>query len=314
MSFPNYRKSVSYAIKPKVTLGVCVRNAEAFIKETIDSIINQDYPHELMELIFVDDGSEDNTLSIIQRYVPRIDFQMKVFHTSWKGLGHTRNTVVANAEGDFILWIDGDMTISSNFVRKLVEFMDQHCEVGIAKGKQALKPGANLLATLEAYSRAASRMTDYKSEKARWKALGTGGAIYRIGPLLSVGGFDENLKGYCEDWDVEIRIRDAGWSLCVTDAKFLDYERHKLSWRDLWNKYWHRGFFTHYFIHKRPGLIQHYRMLPPAGFLLGLIHSRKLFKLTHQKKVFLLPLENVFKMTAWCLGYFESHLASYQPK
>jgi glycosyltransferase involved in cell wall biosynthesis len=314
MSFSNYRKSVSFAIKPKVTLGVCVRNSEDFIKETVGSIINQDYPHELMELIFVDDGSEDNTLSIIQRCLPRIDFKTKVFHTSWKGLGHARNVVVANADGDFILWIDGDMTVSSDFVRKVVGFMDQHCEAGIAKGKQALKPGTNLLATLEAYSRAASRMVDYESEKANSKALGTGGAIYRIGPLQRVEGFDENLRGYCEDWDVEVRIRDAGWSLCVTDAKFLDYERHGLTWGFLWNKYWCRGFFTHYFTHKRTGLIKHYRMLPPAAFLLGLIHSRKLFKLTHQKGVFLLPLQYVFKMTAWCFGFFKSHLNSYQPK
>jgi glycosyltransferase involved in cell wall biosynthesis len=295
-------------------VGVCVRNSEDFIKETIESILAQDYPHELMELIFVDDGSEDNTLSVIQRYVPTIDFKTKVFHTSWKGLGHARNTVVANAEGDFILWIDGDMTIPSDFVRQLVGFMDQHPEIGIAKGKQALKSGANLLATLETYARAASRMVDYGSKKARLKALGTGAAIYRVEPLKSVGGFDESLKGYCEDWDVEIRIRDAGWSLCVADAKFLDYERYGLTWRSLWNKYRRRGYFTHYFIHKRPGLIEHYRMLPPAGFLLGLIHSRKLFKLTHQKRVFLLPLEYMFKMTAWCFGFYKSHLDSYQPK
>ena len=95
--------------------------------------------------------------------------------------------VVANAEGDFILWVDGDMTISSDFVRKLVGFMDQHCEAGIAKGKQALKPGANLLATLETYARAASRMVNYKSKTASLKTLGTGGAIYRIEALREAG-------------------------------------------------------------------------------------------------------------------------------
>ena len=178
MLYQNTRESVRCATKPKVTVGVCVRNSEDFIKETIESILAQDYPHELMELIFVDDGSEDNTLSVIQSYVPTIDFKTKVFHTSWKGLGHARNTVVVNAEGDFILWIDGDMVISSDFVRKLVEFMEQRCKVGITKGKQALKPGANLLATLETYSRAASRMVDYESKKARWKAQYIGLSLF----------------------------------------------------------------------------------------------------------------------------------------
>jgi len=48
-------------MKPIATIGVCVRNCEATIKEVINSIINQDFPHELMEVIIVDDGSEDRT-------------------------------------------------------------------------------------------------------------------------------------------------------------------------------------------------------------------------------------------------------------
>jgi len=301
-------------MKPKVTIGVCVRNCEDYVKEAIDSIVDQDFPHELMELIFVDDGSEDNTLSIIQEYVSRTDISAKVFHTSWKGLGHARNMVAANTEGDFILWVDGDMVISRDFVTNLVKFMEQHPEVGIAKGKQALEPGGNLLATLEAYSRAAGRMVDYQSEKARLKALGTGGSIYRIEAIRQAKGFDENLRGYGEDSDIEIRIRTAGWSLTTTNARFLDYERHGLTWKSLWSRYWLRGYYTHYFLHKNRGLLKHYRMFPPAAFLSGLLHAHTLFKLTRRKVVFLLPLQHVFKMTAWYFGFIRSHLNSYEPK
>ena len=300
-------------MKTKVTIGVCVRNCENMIKEAIESIIDQDFPHELMEVIFVDE-SEDNTLSIIQEYVSRIDIPAKVFHISRKGLGYARNVVVANAEGDFILWVDGDMILSRDFVRKQVEFMEQRPKVGIARGKQALKPATNLLATLEAYSRAAGRMVDYQSEKSRSKALGTGGAICRVETLLQVGGFDENLRGYCEDWDVEIRVRKAGWSLCMTDAEYLDYERHGLTWKSLWSRYWRRGYFTHYFLHKNRGMIKHCRMFPPAAFVSGLLHAHKLFKITQQKAVFLLPFEHVFKMSAWYFGFTRSHLNCYEPR
>lgn len=301
-------------MKPKVTIGICVRNCEDYIKETIESILDQDFPHELMKLIFVDDGSEDDTLLIIQEYVSKIDIPPEVFHTSWKGLGHARNIVAANAEGNFILWVDGDMILSKNFVRKLVEFMEQHPEVGIAKGKQKLEVGGNLLGTLEAFSRAAGRMVYYQSEKARLKALGTGGAIYRIEILSQVGGFDENLRGYCEDWDIEIRVRSSGWSLCTVDAEFFDYERHGLTWKNLWSRYLVRGYHTHYFLHKNSGLIKHYRMFPPAAFLLGLLHARKLFRLTRQKTFFLLPFQYVFKNTAFYYGLIRSHLDSYAPK
>jgi len=288
-----------------------VRNCEEYIKETIDSIRAQEFPHESMEMVIVDDGSDDNTLAIVKHCISKTDIPTKVFHTSWRGLGHARNIVIANAKGDFILWVDGDMILSQGYVRKLIEVMDQHPEIGIAKGKQALIPGANLLATLEAYSRAAGRMVDYTSDKGRFKALGTGGAIYRTCIFRQVGGFDENLRGYGEDWDMEIRARAAGWLLCTVDAYFLDYERLGLCWKNLWRRYWLRGYYTHFFLHKNKGMLKHYRMFPPAAFLSGLLHALTLYKLTRQKIVFMLPFQSIFKMTAWYVGFINSHLNSY---
>jgi len=122
------------------------------------------------------------------------------------------------------------------------------------------------------------------------------------------------LRGYGEDSDIEIRIRATGWSLTTTNARFLDYERHGLTWKSLWSRYWLRGYYTHYFLHKNRGLLKHYRMFPPAAFLSGLLHAPTLFKLTHEKKVFLLPFQYVFKMMAWYIGFIRSHLDSYEPR
>lgn len=298
-------------MKPEVTVGVCVRNCEDFIKEAVDSIIKQDFPHDSMEVIFVDDGSEDETLSIIYSYVSKMDMQVKVFHREWKGLGSARNMVLDNASGDYIVWVDGDMVLPREYVRKQVEFMEQNHKVGIAKGKQALEPGGNLLATLETYSRAASRMVDFNSEKARSKSMGTGGCIYRVKAIKHVGGFDENIQGYGEDWDAECRIRKSGWLLCTTDVQFRDYERGRIFWKDLWRRYLQRGYDLHRFSHRKKAMINFYRMLPPAAFLAGLLHSVKIYRLTSRKVTFLLPLQYVFKMTAWCLGFIRSSLDSY---
>lgn len=296
------------AVKPIVTIGVCVRNSAFTLREAIDSIISQDFPHELMEVIFVDDGSTDKTLSIIQEYVSSTDIPARVFHDSWKGLGHVRNVVVDNAESDFILWADGDMVLSKDYVRKLVGFMKQHPELGITKGKQSLEPGGNLLATLETYSRVASRMVDYSSEEAQHKSMGTGGCIYRIKAIKQVGGFDSDITGYGEDFDAEFRIRKAGWLLCTTDVQFRDYERGRISWKDLWRRYFQRGYDQHRLSRKRRAMINFNRMLPPAAFLAGLFHSVKIYRLTSRKVAFLLPLQYVFKMTAWCLGFIRYYL------
>lgn len=238
---------------PEVTVGVCVRNSEISIRDAIDSIMNQDYPHNRMKVLFVDDGSEDSTLSIVKGRIPKMDVPASVLHTSWKGVGSARNTVLSNAQGEYILWVDGDMVLSKNFLRKMVDFMEENQKTGIAKGKQALLPGRNLLATLETYSRAAGRMVDYQSPKGRFKAVGTGGALYRMTAIKNVGRFDESLKGYNEDWDFELRLRKAGWSLQTVNVAFRDYERYGLTWKSLWSKYWLRGYYTHHFLHINMG-------------------------------------------------------------
>lgn len=303
-------------VKPKVTVGICVRNNASTIREAIESVIAQDFPHKFMEMLVVDGHSEDGTLFIIKNCLKNTNTSIKVkFFCENRGLGYARQMVVDNAEGEYIVWVDGDMVISRDYVRKLVEFMDKHPKIGIAKGKQSLEFRSNLLGTLEAYSRAAGKMVDFSSEKAYSKALGTSGSIYRVEAIRQIGGFDKNIKGYCEDWDVEIRVRANGWLLRSIDANFLDYERHGLTWNNLWSRYWRRGYDTHYFLHKNKNreLIKHYKMFPPAAFLLGIFHAHKLFKITQRKEVFLLPLQYVFKMAAWYIGFARGHLDSYEP-
>jgi glycosyltransferase involved in cell wall biosynthesis len=298
-------------MKPIVTVGVCVRNAAFTIREAIESIIGQDFRHELMELVIVDGHSNDETLSIIKDLLNNTDIKSRIFYEN-KGLGYARQIVVDNARGAYIVWVDGDMIISKDYVRKQAEFMECHSEVGIAKGIQTVKPGSNLLATLETYSRAAGRMVDYTSEKAKSKSMGTSGCIYRVKAIRQVGGFDENIAGYGEDFDAEYRIRKAGWVLCTTDVQYYDYERGRILWKDLWLRYFKRGYDLQQVWHKKERIINPYKMLPPAAFLAGLVHSFKIYSLTNQKVVFLLPLQHAFKSTAWWVGYTRSSLDSYE--
>jgi glycosyltransferase involved in cell wall biosynthesis len=297
-----------------VAVGVCVRDSANTIQETINCLLRQDFPHESMEVVFVDDGSKDKTLQILRDNIPKMDMQVKLFHHDWKGLGGSRNVVIRNADSEYILWVDGDMSFSSDFVTNLVKFMNANPQIGIAKGKQSLKSSTNLLSTLETGSRAVGRMVNYDSRKAVSKSLGTGGAIYRVKVFEKVGLFDEGLRGYGEDWDIEVRIRKAGWSLAVIEAEFSDHERYGITWRSLWARYWRRGYYAHYFLHKNKGYLKLYNMFPAVAFAVGFIHAYKLFIATRRKVSFLLPLEYFFKMFAWYVGYLDSHALRYQPR
>jgi glycosyltransferase involved in cell wall biosynthesis len=259
-----------------------------------------------MEVIFVDDGSGDETLSIIEGYVPRMDMKVKVFHHEWKGLGASRNVVVDNASGDYIIWVDGDMIMPMDHVRKQVEFMDKNPKVGIAKARYGFITSNSVVATLENIPFILYYCS--KNSSLDSKLPGTGGSIYRVEAVKEADGFDNCLKAVGEDQDIAYRIMSAGWLIKVSDAFF--FEREEESWNSLWKKYIWYG-YGNYFLHKKnKRIFRIYKMIPPIAFLAGLLCSFSAFRLTSRKIVFLLPLHFVFKSTGWCWGFIKARLAN----
>jgi len=295
------------SVLPLVTIGVCVRNSASTIREAIESIMDQDYPHELIEVIFVDDGSDDNTLSIIREYALKMDTKVKIFHHDWRGLGYSRNVVIANSSGKYIIWVDGDMIIPRDHVRKQVEFMEKNPKIGIAKARYGIYPKNTLIGFLED---AAYLAVDYKYEgkEDRSRALGTGGAIYRVKAIRDVGGFDNHISGVGEDMYAEFKIRNAGWRLYrATPATF--YEKRRKTWKDLWSEnFWH-GYGGHQIFNKRRDMLALYKMTPLAGFLAGVWYSTIAYRLIHKKVVFFLPVQYTFKRIAWCFGFIKGQVS-----
>ena len=134
---------------PVVTVGICVRNGEKLLPYAVDSVIEQDFPPEQIQVVFVDDGSKDKTPQIISEYLPKLSAESKFIQGSWKGLGSARQTVVENASGAYIVWVDCDMVLANDFIRRQVEFMNANLEVGIGKGMYGINKNEKLVAALE---------------------------------------------------------------------------------------------------------------------------------------------------------------------
>lgn len=291
-------------MKPIVTIGVCVKNGAATLRETIESILSQTYPHELMEVIFVDDGSEDETPLIINAYASKMNMNVKIFRHKWKGLGFSRNVVVNNATGKYIIWVDCDIILPEDHVQKQVEFMENNPKVGIAGGKFQNYPGENLIATLESIEWIVLDHI-YGGKAGKRPVLHrAGGCIYRVEALRQIGGFDTRIKGALEDLDAEYRIGDCGWlTYFVTDAGFHD--RRKETWKAIWNENFWYGYGGHYFMHK------YQRRTQASTILAGLRRTAVAYKLTHRKIVFLFPFQYFFKKIAWFFGFLKAHIEGY---
>lgn len=293
-----------------VTIGVCVKNAQSTLRTAIDSIFGQDFHHHLMEIIFVDDGSTDGTLSVIESCTKKLDIPSKIFHHEWRGLGVTRNVVFRNARSPYIIWVDGDMQLSPDFVRKQFEFMEQNSVVGIGKGLYGLTTQDNLVSDLENMDFAVANLR--RRGKAGSTPLGAGGSIYRVEAMRQVGGFDDGITGSGEDMDIEQRISAKGWLLDVTSAVFFELRRK--TWGSLWNEYfWHGNGASHLY-ENRNSSFDPKKMSIPLSIKAELSRMIIAYRLTGRKIALLLPLQYVFKRTAWVVGFFSGSVSTNKTK
>ncbi|SHI53241.1 glycosyltransferase family 2 protein [Lutispora thermophila] len=99
-------------------------NAEKYIKDTIESVLNQDYYN--WELIIIDDCSSDNSKLIVEEYM-KIDKRIKLISLDRNsGVAVARNTGINAANGRFIAFLDSDDLWYSNKLSKQVYFMKKN--------------------------------------------------------------------------------------------------------------------------------------------------------------------------------------------
>ena len=188
-------------MKPLVTVGFCVRNGEGMLQNAVKSIIDQDYPSDRMQLVFVDDGSQDSTPQIIANYLSKFGCRAKAFRTRGEGLGYARNLIVNNADGEFLLFVDADQVLTREYVKAQVDALEANPAVGITAGVFKTVPG-NLILNLEVIPHIVNQRNYLRPRSFIWKTdklIGTGGTAFRLSALKQVNGFDIKIKGATED-------------------------------------------------------------------------------------------------------------------
>ncbi|WP_294588184.1 glycosyltransferase [uncultured Bacteroides sp.] len=99
---------------------VPVYNAEKYLAECIDSMLNQDFPLEQYEIILVNDGSTDNSLCIAKEYAGKYD-NIHLFTHPNSGVSYTRNEGLRRAKGEYVWFVDSDDCVAENILPVLFE-------------------------------------------------------------------------------------------------------------------------------------------------------------------------------------------------
>lgn len=140
---------------PKVSILVPIYNVEKYLKECLDSLINQSLKD--IEIICINDGSTDNSLSIIEEFIAK-DCRVKVINKQNSGYGHSMNMGIDLATGEYIGIVESDDFVKSDMFEDLYKIGEKH-------NAQVVKSDYYCYTTSVNQSRKAGKIPPAKSNK-----------------------------------------------------------------------------------------------------------------------------------------------------
>jgi glycosyltransferase involved in cell wall biosynthesis len=191
-------------------------NQASFLAETLDSVLQQTYVN--WECIIVNDGSSDNTEEIANIYCNK-DPRFKYFHKTNGGLSSARNAGIQQSNGTYILPLDSDDKIGSEYLRLGVEILNSNDKIKIAYCKAELFGEKSCLWELPQYS----------FERILGGNVIFCSALYRRTDYDKTTGYNQNMIHGFEDWDFWLSILENGGDVFCIDKIMFYYRIRKES-------------------------------------------------------------------------------------
>jgi glycosyltransferase involved in cell wall biosynthesis len=115
---------MTIAVSPKITVYIACHNHRRFIVDCIESVLSQSMSD--WELLIIDDRSIDGSDELVARYAG--DPRVRLFRTEGVGLPRVCNLALKEANGDYIIRLDGDDMFDENCLLVLANYLDKHSE------------------------------------------------------------------------------------------------------------------------------------------------------------------------------------------
>jgi len=181
------------------TIQLCTYNRATLLERVLEAAFDQTVPDNAYEVVLVDDGSSDETPSVIERARLRATCPFTVVSQANRGLAAARNAGIALATGERIIFIDDDVLVLPNFVQ-------EHMRSAAARPGAIVRGGAIEVESLDELPPPVWSIKNY-SGNYFW----TTNVSAPLATIRAIGGFDESFSEYgWEDIDVGLRLRARG--------------------------------------------------------------------------------------------------------
>ncbi len=203
---------------PEVSVVMSVYNGASHLRASIDSILQQDGVD--FEFIIVDDGSTDESPSILDEYANR-DARIRLFHQENRGLTRALIRGCAEASGEFIARQDvGDISLPGRLERQVALVRKNPLAVLISCATRMTGPrGEFLEIVVQDPSQATDSLQTLDIKKLRGPSH-HGATLFRRADYQSVGGYRPQFR-MAQDIDLWVRLCERGAHLPSAD---VDYE------------------------------------------------------------------------------------------
>ncbi|WP_323750788.1 glycosyltransferase family 2 protein [Marinobacter sp.] len=213
--------------KPLVSIVIAAYNASEYIRETLDSILEQTYGN--LEIIVVDDGSTDNTAAIVKAYIPRVNYY---YQKNSGSCASPRNTGLGKIKGDFVTFFDADDIMLPEKIEMQIVALLANPEAVMSiinyrnfKGNERTVDHFSNCPIFSSYvGRNQSKTFALLSEECRRIMIDenftiASSPVFRSEYLKQEQGFDETLTA-CEDFHLIYRVAIHGQVIIHPDIGF----------------------------------------------------------------------------------------------
>lgn len=261
--------ATSQFMKTTVSVVMPVRNEEDFIQESLEAVLAQDYPQNLVEIIVADGMSTDKTREII-RALQEKHKNIRLVDNPGKIAPSGLNIAISHTKGEIIIRVDGHCVIQPGYISRCVSYLINEEVDGVGGPMETIgQTGTAQVIAIAMSSTFGVGDSAFRTEKNRKMFVDTVAfPAYKMATIRRIGWYDEELVRNQDD-EYNFRIRERGGRILMSpEIRSKYYSRS--SFRSLWRQYYQYGYWKVRVMQKHPRQMSFRQFIPPL-FVASLI-------------------------------------------